>query len=147
MSHSTCMSRTYGKGDYYFHDYLYDVCPLTIHVQDIAPRRSILSFGLYGLVEAISMVDGHSLGGLGEEIYYGGHTLCTPDIIHFLHAYEEIGAVDKWLRSHTFYQSLLQLRVKLCWLHLRDHCPSHFLHMETILFSFFLPMVLLLLSL
>ena len=71
MSHSTCMSRTYGKGNCYFHDYLYDIFPLTIHVQDVAPRRSILSLELHGLVEAISMIDGHSLGGLGEEISYG----------------------------------------------------------------------------
>ena len=32
MSHSICMRRTYGKGDDYLHDYLYDVCPLTIYV-------------------------------------------------------------------------------------------------------------------
>ena len=34
MSHSICMSRTYGKGDDCLHDYLYDVCmyPLTIYV-------------------------------------------------------------------------------------------------------------------
>ena len=62
MSHSTCMSRTYGKGHDYFHDYLYDVCPLTIHVQDVAPRRSILSLEFHGLVETISMIHGHSLG-------------------------------------------------------------------------------------
>ena len=32
MSHSICMSRTYGKGDDCLHDYLLDVCFLTIYV-------------------------------------------------------------------------------------------------------------------
>ena len=92
-----------------------DICmhPLTIHVQDDAPRRSILFSRPYGLDEAMSMTDGNSLGGPGEEIHYGGHAHYTPSIIHFLHTYEEIGAAGKWLRSHIFYQSLLQLRVKL----------------------------------
>ena len=67
------------------------------------------------------MIDGHSLGGIGEDMYYGGHAHCTPYIIYSLHTYEEIGAAGKWLRSHSFDQSLLQLRVKLCWLHLRDY--------------------------
>ena len=142
MSHSICMSRKYGKGihcclQYYFYNvYMH---PLTIHVQDDAPRRSILFSRPHGLVEAISMIDGHPLGGLGEEIYYGGHTHGTPCIIHFLHTYEEIGAAGKWLRSHTFYQSLLQLRVKLCWLHLRDHFPSHLLHMAASMILIFAP--------
>ena len=75
------------------------------------------------------MIDGHSLGGLGEEMYYGGNAPFTPYIIHFLQTYDEIGAASKWMKSHSFYQSLLQLRVKLRWLHLRDHCPYHLLHM------------------
>ena len=65
LSHSTCMSREYGKGiDFCLHENLYDVCicPLTIHVQDDAPRRSIIFSRPHGLDEAISMIDGHSLG-------------------------------------------------------------------------------------
>ena len=110
MSHSIFMSREYGKGIHCcLHDYLYNVYmyPLTIHVQEDAPRRCILFSRPHGLDEAISMIDGHSLRGLGEEIYYGRHAHFTSYIIHFLHNYEEIGAVDKWLRSHSFYQSLL----------------------------------------
>ena len=142
MRNSICMSRRYGKGIHYgLHDFFYIVCihPLTIHVQDVAPRRSILYLELHGQVEAISMIDGPSLGGLGEEIHYGGHAHCAPYIVHFLHTYEEIGAAGKWLRSHLFYQSLLQLRVKLRWLHLRDHFPCHLLHMEASMIVIFAP--------
>ena len=80
MSHSICMSRAYGKGDDCLHDYFFNVYmhPLSIHVQDDAPRRSVIFSRPHGLDEAISMIDGHYLGRLGEEIYYGGHTVCTP---------------------------------------------------------------------
>ena len=73
MSHSICMSKTYGKGIVFLHDDLYNVYmhPLTIHVQDFAQRRNIIPSRLHGLLEAMSGFDGHSLGGLGEEIYYG----------------------------------------------------------------------------
>ena len=73
MSYSLCMRKTYGKGVDYLHDNLYNVCmyPLTIYVQDVAPMRSILSSRLHGLLEAMSSIDDHSLGGLGEEMYYG----------------------------------------------------------------------------
>ena len=93
----------------------------------------------HGLDEAISMIDGHSLGGLGEERYYGGHAHFTLVIIHFLHTYEEIGATCKWLKSHSFYQLLLQLRVKLHWMHFRDHFPSHLLHMAASMILIFSP--------
>ena len=69
MSHSICMSRRYGKGLHYvLHDYLYNVCmhPLTMLIQDDAPRRSIFFSRPHGLDGAMSMIDGHSLGGLGE---------------------------------------------------------------------------------
>ena len=61
---------------------------------------------LHGLDEAMSIIDGHSLRGIGEEIYDGGHAYCTHYISHSLHIYEEIGLVGKWLRDHSFYQSL-----------------------------------------
>ena len=126
MSHSICMSKTYGKVIVCLHNDLYNVYmhPLTIHVQDVTPRRSILFSRLHGLLEAISSVgDGHSLGGLGEALYFAKHAHFAPYTIHFLQTCEEIGVESKWLRSHIIFHFMLQLRVKLCWLHLRDHCP------------------------
>ena len=70
MSHSICMRRVYGKGIHCcLHDYLKNVYmhPLTIHVQDDSPRRSIIFSRPHGLDEAISMIDGHPPGGLGED--------------------------------------------------------------------------------
>ena len=88
LRHSICMSKTYGKGIVYLHDDLY-IHPLTIYVQDVAPRRSIFFSRPHGLLEAMSTIGNHSLGGLGEEMYFGGHTHLAPCIIHFLHTFEE----------------------------------------------------------
>ena len=81
------MSKTYGEVIDYLHDDLY-IHPLTIYVQDVAPRRSILFSRTHGLLEAMSTIGDHSLGGLGEEIYFGGHMLTLQTyIIHFLHTF------------------------------------------------------------
>ena len=88
LSHYICMRRTYGKGIVYLHDDLY-IHPLTIYVQDVASRRGILLFGPHGLLEAMSNFGDHSLGRLGEEMYFGGPTHLAPYIIHFLHTFEE----------------------------------------------------------
>ena len=106
LSHSICMSRNYGKGIFYLHDDLY-IHPLTIFVQDVAPRRSILSSRPHGLLEAMITIGDHSLGGLGEEMYFGGHAHLAPYIMHFLHTFEESRTASKWLRDHTFYHTLL----------------------------------------
>ena len=82
------MSMNYGNGIFYLHDDLY-IPPLTIYVQDVAPRRGILLFGPHGLLEAIRNFGDNSLGGLGEEMYFGGPTHLAPYIIHFLHTFEE----------------------------------------------------------
>ena len=100
MRPSTYMSRAYGKGVVYTHYNFYVV-------QATAARRSTLFSRPHGLDEAISLIDGHSLRGLGEEIYYGGHAHSKSYIIQFLHTYDEIGVAGKWLRSHSLYQSLL----------------------------------------
>ena len=109
LGHSICMRKTYGKGIFYLNNDLYNVYmhPLTIHVQDVAPMRSILSSRLHGLLEAMSSIDDHSLGGLGEEMYYREHAHFVPYIIHFLQTYEESGTTRKWLRDHTFCHCLL----------------------------------------
>ena len=109
MSHSICMRKTYGKGIVCFHNDLYDVYmhPLTIHVSDVAPRRSILFSILHGLLEAMSSIGDYSLGGLGEEMYYAEHAHFVLYIIHFIQTYEESGTARKWLRNHTFCHSLL----------------------------------------
>ena len=115
LSHSICMRKTYVGGIVYLHDDLY-IHPLTIFVQDVAPRRSILISRPHALLEAISTMGDQSLGALGEEMYFGGHAHLAPYIMHFLHTFEESRTVSKWLRNHTFYLTLLQLRVKLHWL-------------------------------
>ena len=84
------MRKTYGKGIVYFHDDRY-IHPLTIYVQDVAPGRSILFSRPHGLLEAMSNIGDHSLGVLGEEMNFGGHSHLAPYIIHFLHTYEESG--------------------------------------------------------
>ena len=76
MSASIDMRGEHGKGVHYFsHDHLYDICmhPLTIHMQENAPRRSIHFARPHDLVGAISMANGHYLGGLGEDRDHGGH--------------------------------------------------------------------------
>ena len=86
MSSSIGMRRKHGKGVHCFsHDHLYDVCmhPLTIHVQENAPRKSIHFSRPHGLVEAISMTDGHYFRGFGGEICCGGHAHFSTCIIHF----------------------------------------------------------------
>ena len=52
MSHSICMKNTYGKGIVCLHNELHNVSmhPLTIHVQDIAPRRRIIFSRPHGLL-------------------------------------------------------------------------------------------------
>ena len=109
MGHSIFMSKTYGKGIVYLHNDLYNVYmhPLTIHVQDVAPRRSILFSRPHGLLKAMSNIGDHSLGELGEEMYFGGQAHLVPYIIHFLHTYEESGIASKWLTDHTFCHTLL----------------------------------------
>ena len=41
LSHSICIHKNYGKGIVYLNDDLY-IHPLTIYVQDVSPRRSLL---------------------------------------------------------------------------------------------------------
>ena len=102
MSFSHCMRKTCGKGvDYLDLSHVY-MHPLTTYVQDFAPRRSILILRLHGLLEAMTNVDNYSLGGLGEEFCFGGHTYIASSIIHFLQDYEEIGAACKWFGDHIF---------------------------------------------
>ena len=100
------MSRTYGKGIVYLHDDFY-IHPLTIYVQDFAPRRSIIFARPHGLLKAMRTIGDHSLEGLGEEMYFVGHTHIAPYIIHFLHTFEESGTASTWLRGHTFCHTLL----------------------------------------
>ena len=98
MSHSLCMSKAYGKDIIWLHSDLYDeyVHSLTIHVQDIASRRNILPSRSHGLLEAISNIgDGHSLGGLGEIVYFAGHVHLAPFTIHFLQDSEDIGVASE----------------------------------------------------
>ena len=81
MSHSICMSKTYGKDTVWLHSDLYNeyMNSLTIYVQDIASRRRIIPSRLHGLLEAISSIDdGHSLGGLREMISYAGYAQFAP---------------------------------------------------------------------
>ena len=109
MSPSIDMSREHGKGVHCFsHAHLYDTCmsPLTIHMQEKAPRRSIHFSRPHGLVRAVSMANGHYLGGLGEDRYHGGHDQISASIIYLPRACEEIHATNWWLSSHNFYQSL-----------------------------------------
>ena len=106
FSHSICIQKNYGKVIVYLHDYLY-IHPLTIYVQDVAPRRSILLSRPHGLLEAMSTIGDHSLGGIGEENYFGGHTHLAPYIIHFPHTFEESQTASKWLRGHTFWHTLM----------------------------------------
>ena len=116
MSHSICMRKAYGKDHVWLHNDLYNeyVNCLTIYVQAIAPRRNIIPSRLHGLLEAISSIDdGHSLGGLGEMIYYARHDHFAPYTIYFLQTCEEIGAASKWLGGLTSCHFLMQLRVKL----------------------------------
>ena len=87
------------------------------------------------------MGDGHSLGGLGEIVSFAEHDHLAPFTINFLQACEEIGAARKWLRSHTLCHSLLWLRFKMRWLHLRDHCPSPLLHMVASMILIMIPYV------
>ena len=103
------MRKTYGKDTVWLHNYLYKyVHSLTIYVQDIAPRRSILSSRIHGLLEAISSIcDGHSLEGLGEIVSFSEHAHFAPYTIHFLQNCDEIGAASKWLRRHTLCHSLV----------------------------------------
>ena len=62
-------------------------------------------------------------------ISYARHAHFAPYTIHFLQTCGEIGATNRWLGSHTSSHILMQLAVKLRWLHLRDHFPSPLLHM------------------
>ena len=45
FSHSICIHKTYCKGIVCLHNYLYNLSmhPLTIHVQDVAPRMTVTS--------------------------------------------------------------------------------------------------------
>ena len=73
MSYSTYMSRAYGKNVGHLHSDFCIACmlPLIISVQDIAPRRSIIFPECHGLFEVMSSIGDHSLGGVGEEMYFG----------------------------------------------------------------------------
>ena len=86
-------------------------------------------------------MDDHSLSGYGEDISHGEHTHISHYIIHFLQNCEEIGAACKWWGGHPSFYFLWQWRVKLRWLHLRDHCPSPLLHMAAIMILLMVPLV------
>ena len=62
------MSRKHGKDIVHLYDLHVD--SLTMYMQDDAPRRSILCQRLFGLLGAKSIVDGHSLDGLGGDFYF-----------------------------------------------------------------------------
>ena len=62
--------------------------PLTIPMQDIAPRGRIIFLRLHGSLETMSMIGDHSLGILGEELCVGGHAHVASYIIHFLQCCE-----------------------------------------------------------
>ena len=107
MSYSTYMSRAYGNDIGYLHSYIVCMLPLTISVQDVAPRRSILFPRLHGSLETMSMIGDHPLGRLGEELCVGWHAHFVSYIIHFLQTHEENGAVHRWLENHILIHSLL----------------------------------------
>ena len=70
LSHFICMIKAYGEGIVYFHDYFH-IHPLTIFVLDVAPRRRILLSRPHGLLEAMSTIGDHSLGGIGRKCILG----------------------------------------------------------------------------
>ena len=86
-------------------------------------------------------MDYHSLRGYREGISYGGHIHIAHYIINLLQTCEEIGAASKWWGGHPSFHFLWQLRVKLHWLHLRDHFPSPLLHMAANMILLMVPLV------
>ena len=62
-------------------------------------------------------------------------------IIHLLQAWKKDEAAKKCWGKHFSYHILWQLGVKLCWLHMRDHCPSPLLHMAAIMTLIVIPYV------
>ena len=87
MIFSLWMSRNHGKDIVHLYDL--HVYSLTMYMEDVAPRRSILCQRLLRLLGAKSIVDGHPLDGIGGDLYFRGHTPHVSYTIHFLRIHEE----------------------------------------------------------
>ena len=100
------------------------------HLQGFAPRGSTIYDGLHGPLEAVKFIDDDDpLEDLGGEIHFPWCDSFTPIIKHLLQACNKDGPANKCWEKHFSYHILWQLGVKICWFHLRDHCPSPLLHM------------------
>ena len=92
MSHSICMGKAYGKDIVWLHNDLYNeyVHSLTIYVQVIAPRRSILPYRLHG------------------QKHHSGCTSKAPNISHHFRICEKTWEASKWWGNHLPHHYLMQ---------------------------------------
>lgn len=109
---------TLGKKNSYvnhilFHDCMYS---LTLHLQAITPKGSVLPYKLHGQLWAkIIFKYGHSLDGLREVLQHDGCFPKAPNI-HFPFSHGEmIRTESKWHANHLPYIDLKQGEYHRCW--------------------------------
>ena len=132
MCSSDLVSTLYGKDLVFTHNDLYDeyLHSFTIHVQAIAPSRSIIPYKLNGQLGSTNIVEHvHSLGGYREMIYHSGCEPKAPNITHLLKSCEKTMRRIKCWGNHLPYHNLRQSRDILCWFHMWDYDPPPLLHL------------------
>ena len=110
------------------------------HFQGMVPRWGTKYDGFHGPFRAMNCVDaGHSLENVGKLSYSSWCDYFTPTMMYILQAFQRHEAEKKCWGRHLSYLILWKLRIKLRWLHMREHLPHYLAHMAASMLLLMIP--------